>query len=545
MDYVIGADFGSDSVRAVILNAADGSVAGSASAGYPRWQAGLYQHPEKNVFKQHPLDYLEAFEEGVKAALDQAGESVRRNIRAIGIDTTGSTPCPVDKDGVPLAMKEPFQQHEGAMFHLWKDHSAAEEAREIQAVFSSLGEQDYTQYQGDYCSEWFWAKILHTSRRFPEIREKAYSWVEHSDWLPAILCGSSAPERMYRCACGAGHKALWHSKWKGLPDEKCLLALDPCLLQVRHTYMPPQPADVPVGTITAEWSARLGVPQNTVIGGSSFDAHAGAVGAGIRRGVMVSNMGTSAVDMLVETSQALEGKKLRHVCGQAEHSIIPGLVGIETGQAAFGDVYAWFKRLLLWPLRSWADGKATAEAEEIYRELEQETLLRLSRAAEQLPLDMEMPVALDWFNGRRYPNTDDFQKAAVYGLDLGCTAPAIYRSLVLGTVCGLKRILDELESGGLKAEEIIAVGGIAKKSPFVMKTMANLLERPVKVAESTQTCAVGAAIYGAVGAGLYGSIPEAQARMCSGYSAVWNPDSRYKSLYRNYYEAYLQLAEKF
>lgn len=545
MDYVIGADFGSDSVRVVVLNAADGRTAGSASAVYPRWSAGLYQHPEKNVFRQHPLDYLEAFEAGVKAALDRAGDFARTNVRAIGIDATGSTPCPVDRDGVPLAMKEPFEQHEGAMFHLWKDHSAAAEAKEIQGVFSGFGGQDYTRYQGDYCSEWFWAKILHTSRQYPEIREHAYSWVEHSDWLPAVLCGNTAPERAYRCACGAGHKALWHSSWNGLPDEDCLRALDPCLLQVRNTYRQPRPADVPAGVITAAWAAKLGLPENVVIGGSSFDAHAGAVGAGIRRGVMVSNMGTSAVDMLVETAQVLEGKKLRHVCGQAEDSIIPGLVGIETGQAAFGDVYAWFKRLLLWPVRLWADEKATAEAQEMYRELEENVLSRLSEAAQRLPDAAGTPVALDWFNGRRYPHTDDFQKAAIAGLDLGSTAPAVYRSLVLGSVCGLRRILDELESGGLKVEEIIAVGGIAKKSPFVMKTMANLLERPVKVAESTQTCAVGAAIYGAVGAGLYPGIPEAQERMCPGYSEVWRPDQDCGPVYRDYYAEYLRLAGKF
>ncbi len=532
--FVIGADFGSDSVRAVVLDVRDGAVAGEASAEYPRWNAGMYRHPEQYVFRQHPLDYIEAFEKCVKAAVKQLGNAAAGSVKAIGIDTTGSTPCPVDREGIPLALKEPFAERESAMFYLWKDHSAAAEAWELQRIFSGFEGMDYTKYQGDYSSEWYWAKILHGVRADPVIREHAYSWLEHSDWFPSLLCGNTRPERMYRCACGAGHKALWHSRWNGLPPAECLAQADPYLAQVRETYGCPRPADVPAGIIDRGWAERLGLSGRVVIGGSSFDAHAGAVGAGIRPHVMVSNIGTSAVDMLVERPGVLQGKPLRHVCGQAEDSIIPGLVGIETGQAAFGDVYAWFRDLLLWPVKDLG--------EELYRGLEENLLGRLAAEAEQLQVSGSMPVALDWFNGRRYPHTDDSQTAAVSGLSLGSGAAQLYRSLVFGTICGLRRIVDELENGGLEVKEIIAVGGIPRKSGFVMQSMANILSRPIKVSGSPQTCAVGAAIYGAVGAGIYRSIPQAQECMCPGILKEWKPQRELAGAYEMYYHNYLKLA---
>lgn len=494
----------------------------------------MYRHPEENIFRQHPLDYIEAFEKCVRAALKQSGNAAARAVSAIGIDTTGSTPCPVDREGVPLALKEPFSEMENAMFYLWKDHSAVAEAQELQKAFSDFEGIDYTKYQGEYSSEWYWAKMLHGVREDPVIREHAYSWVEHSDWMPSLLCGNTRPERMYRCACGAGHKALWHSRWNGLPQSACLARVDPYLARVRDTYGCPRAADVPAGMIDRGWAERLRLSGQVVIGGSSFDAHAGAVGAGIRPHVMVSNIGTSAVDMLVEQPGVLQGKMLRHVCGQAENSIIPGLVGIETGQAAFGDVYAWFRNLLLWPARDLGD--------ELYRGLEERLLERLSAEAEKLPLSGSAPVALDWFNGRRYPYTDDSRTAAVCGLNLGCGAAELYRSLVFGTICGLRRILDELESGGLEVREIVAVGGIPRKSGFIMQSMANFLLRPIKVSKASQTCAVGAAIYGAVGAGIYGSIPEAQERMCSGILREWTPQRDYAGWYEAYYKNYLKLA---
>lgn len=546
--YVLGADFGSDSVRTVILDAQNGEMAGEASAVYPRWSAGMYQHPERNIFRQHPLDYVEAFETAVKKALSEAGAVARKGLYGIGIDTTGSTPCPVDKEGVPLALLEPFSGNEGAMFHLWKDHCAAQEAEEIQTVFSNWKGLDYTKYQGNYSSEWYWAKILHTVRRQQEIRENAYSWVEHCDWMPSLLCQNTKPDTMYRSACGAGHKALYHSEWQGLPAASCLENLDSYLKKVRDTYGRPLPADRAVGRISEKWADRLGISGDVMVGGSSFDAHAGAVGAGIHRGVMVSNIGTSAVDLLVEPAETLKGKGLRHVCGMAEDSVIPGLMGIETGQAAFGDVYAWLKRLMLWPLHDFLKRKQGEEKKTIlalYRDMEGILLEHLAEGARGMEpaSSAVMPISLDWYNGRRYPDTDDRQRAAIAGLGLESDGPSLYRSLVLGTVCGLKKIIDEIEEEGIPIKEIIAAGGIAEKSDYVMQIMADMLERTIKIAGSSQTCAVGAAIYGAVGSGIYKSIPEAQEHICSEHTKIFLPNECGISICREYYGNYNKLAD--
>ena len=351
--YVIGVDFGSDSVRCVIVDITNGSTCSEAESGYSRWLDKKYQDPEKRLFRQHPLDYLESFKWCINVALDQAGEKIRKKILSIAIDATGSTPCPVDKEGTPLALLPEFSDNVNAMFYLWKDHTAIKEAEQITKALSDFEGIDYTKYQGTYASEWFWAKILHAKNVDPEVTKATYTWVEHCDWIPAILTGNTNPNKMVRCACAAGHKALWHSEWNGLPDRRCLAGIDPFLGQIHDTYVnQPQAADHAVGTITREWADALGVPESTVIGGSSIDAHAGAVGAGIRKRVMVVNIGTSTVNMLIEDAENLEGKNLIHACGQAENSVLPGYVGIETSQAAFGDVYAWLRNFLLWPIEN-------------------------------------------------------------------------------------------------------------------------------------------------------------------------------------------------
>lgn len=524
---VVGVDFGSDSVRAVIVDAWDGTIISEASCSYLRWGKGLYQHPEYTVFRQHPLDYIEALENCVCTAVENAGTDAAARIAGLSVDTTGSTPCPVDSSGTPLALLEQYKDHEDAMFWLWKDHSAAMEAEQINRVLSSCGSMNYTQYQGQYSAEWFWAKILHAIHNTPALRQDAFTWVEHCDWMTGILCGKPAPEVMRRSACAAGHKALWHSKWEGLPDRECLCEIDAYFGQVYDSYQAPLPADCPAGVITEEWAARLHLPKETIIGGTSFDAHAGAVGAGIFEQTMVVNIGTSAVALLVEKAKVMDDKELTHICGQAENSIIPGLVGVETGQASFGDVYTWFARLLSWNSPGLSNDYV---------------LKRLEEEAACLPDDAEFPVALDWFNGRRYPNTDDTKRAVIRGLSLSTTAPVLYRSLIFGTICGMKRIVDELETGGLRIEKIVAIGGISQKSEYIMQMFADVLQRTVLISAAAQTCALGAAVYSAVGTGIYKSIPEAQNNMCPGYTKVFRCNRNKAEFYQKKYREYLQLA---
>lgn len=546
-NYVIGADFGSDSVRVLVVDAATGKTAGEAASAYPRWQQGLYQDAARRMFRQHPLDYIEAFETAVKAALNSAGDRVRKNVRALSIDATGSTPCPVTQDGTPLALLAEFAQDPNAMFQLWKDHTAIDEAKEIDTVFSGRGKvpggEDYTRFQGTYCSEWFWAKILHTVRTDARIRSAAYTWSEHCDWFPAMLAGNTRPETMYRCACAAGHKALWHSAWGGLPDAERLGELDPYLVQVRRRYgTGPRPCDAKVGTLTAEWAARLGLSADVIVGGSSFDAHAGAVGAGVCRGTMVLNVGTSAVNMLVERADVLRGKDIVRACGQAENSILPGLVGVETSQASFGDVYAWLRRLLLWPLQQakLLSGEDAAENTQLQTRAERGILPALERAAASLPLE-DAVTALDWFNGRRYPDTNELVKSAVCGLGLDTTAPALYQALVLATAFGQKRIVQTLRDAGVRIDRIVAVGGIAQKSPYVMQTLCDVLGCETQVSRSAQACARGAAMYAAAAAGLYPNVEAAQQALCEGVAGVYTPIPTRTAACERLYERYCRL----
>lgn len=541
--YVIGVDFGSDSSRAVVVDTLTGETVGSAMAFYPRWKKGLYQHPELGIFRQHPLDYLEALETCITQALQSLTAEERTHVIGIGVDTTGSTPAPVDAEGTPLALREEFAENENAMFHLWKDHSAFAEAEEINQLFAHGSETDYTRYQGNYCAEWYWAKILHTIRTDERIREAAYTWEEHSDWMVGVLCGETRPEQIFHGACAAGHKAYWHSEWGGLPAADILEKLDPYLVLVRERYgHAPRPAVVKVGTLCEEWSKRLGLGRDVVISGSSFDAHAGAVGAGIREKTMICTMGTSAVDMIVEKAENLAGKNIKRFCGQAENSILPDLVGVETGQAAFGDIFAWFKKLLLWPVENAREVLGEEVCTRLCRTLDERMLVDLQKAAEALP-DEPFPVSLDWFNGRRYPDTDDFQKAAIGGLRLGMEPPYLYRSLVFGAVCGMKRIVEGFEEQGIEIHNVIAVGGISKKSEYVMQMMADVLGKQVAIVDADQTCALGAAIYAAVGSGAYGSVSEASERLAAKEIRRFEPDFKRHEFYMGHYAEYIRLAE--
>ena len=542
--YVLGVDFGSDSVRALVVDARDGAAAGEAVVEYARWKQGLYCDAAIRQFRQHPLDYLEAFTACVRQACSAAGPEIQSQIAAISIDTTGSTPCPVDASGTPLALLPAFVEDPDAMFHLWKDHTAVAEAEEITRVFASGG-ADYTAYMGPYSSEWFWAKILHTIRKSPKIRENAATWVEHCDWMANLLAGTTALDVQYRCTCAAGHKAYWHSAWGGLPAEACLARLDPYLIQVRRSFhAAPKPCTHVVGTITGEWADRLGLPHNVIISGGSFDAHAGAVGAGVQRGTMVVNIGTSAVNIMVERAGDLCGSGFAYLAGQAEDSILPGYVGIETSQSAFGDTYAWLKRLLLWPVEEIVCRSACltpAQRTELLREAEKSMLPALQAAAEALPLSPD-PLSLDWYNGRRYPHNRDDASSAITGLTLSTTAPQLYQALVEATAFGQKRLFTELLDHGVNIRRIVAVGGIAQKSSYAMQVLSDVLQFPVSVSPVQQACAYGAAIYASVAAGIYATIEEAQARICKPCTRTYHPDGQKAAFYEQKYQSYCNLA---
>ncbi len=544
-NYVIGIDFGTDSVRTLIVDAADGSEVASDVQYYPRWKQGKYCDPGKNQFRQHPLDHIECLEASVRNALARAPKQAAQKVRGLSIDTTGSTPAPVDRTGTPLALTAGFEDNPNAMFILWKDHTAVKEAEEINRLAKTWGGEDFTRYSGGvYSSEWFWSKILHVLREDERVRSAAFSWVEHCDWLPALLIGDTDPLKIKRSRTAAGHKAMWHASWNGLPSEQFLSRLDPLLTGLRERlYRDSYTGDTPVGKLSQEWANRLGLSREVIVGVGSFDAHFGAIGAEIQPHLLVKVMGTSTCDMMI-TELPRDGEHLvKGICGQVDGSIVPGYLGLEAGQSAFGDVYAWFKDLLLWPIQNLFTHLPPDDQRALIHKIDEMIIPALSRAAEQLPISGNGIVALDWLNGRRTPDANQALKGAITGLHLGSNAPQIFRALVEATAFGAKRIVDRFIEEGVDIHGVIAVGGIPKKSPFVMQVTADVLDMPIKVIASEQAVALGTAMAAATACGLYPNIPAAQRAMGSGFEREYRPNPRHAEQYRRLYEKYLKLCD--
>ncbi|WP_421825594.1 ribulokinase [Larkinella sp.] len=539
MPYVIGVDFGTDSVRAVLVNAETGDELASGVHEYVRWKTGAYCDPARSQFRQHPLDYLEGLEQSVRSALRAVSPEVIADIRGISVDTTGSTPGPVDENGTPLALLPQFADNPNGMFILWKDHTANQEAEEINQL-AHRWDTDFTKYVGGiYSSEWFWSKILRTLRVDESIRPAAFSWIEHCDWISAVLTGNSNPLTLKRSRTAAGHKALWHAEFEGLPSEEFLTMLDPLLAGLRdHLFRHTYTSDEPMGTISAEWAEKLGVPTTVVIGVGGFDAHMGAVGANIESYALVKVIGTSTCDMLMAPSEDVGHLLIRGICGQVDGSIVPGMLGMEAGQSAFGDLYAWFTRLILEPVASLLTQQGQARS---IPALQAALLPHLSEQASQLPVQETDIVSLDWLNGRRTPDANHTLKGAISGLNLGSSAAHVFKSLVEATAYGARRIAERFVEEGVPIQQVIAIGGVARKSAFVMQTLADVMNVPIKVAESDQCCARGAAVCAAVAAGIYPTFAEAQKAMASAFDAVYTPRLERAAVYDVLYERYLSL----
>jgi L-ribulokinase len=541
---VLGIDFGTDSVRAIVIDARTGKELGNHVAEYPRWKQGLYCDPAKNQFRQHPLDYVESFEAAVKGALKKSGTGAGKTVVGIGVDTTGSTPCAVDKQGAPLAMTKGFAENPNAMFVLWKDHTAVREAEEINKVARSWGGTDFTKYEGGiYSSEWFWAKILHVLRADKGVRKAAFSWMEHCDWMAGLLTGSTDPLTLKRSRCAAGHKAMWHAEWGGLPDQKFLTAVDPLLAGLRaRLYTETFTSDVSAGGLTDEWARRLGLDAGIPVAVGAFDAHMGGVGGGVRKGTLTKIMGTSTCDMIVAPDKEIGGRTVAGICGQVDGSIVPGLIGLEAGQSAFGDVYAWFANVLSWPLEAIEVDEKNADA--VKAAIRQKIIAQLGDAAAKIPLEETGLLALDWLNGRRTPDADQSLKGAIVGLSLGSSAPRIYRALVEATAFGARAIVERFREQGVKIKDVVALGGIAAKSSFVMQVSADVMNMAIRVTRSEQSVALGAGMFAAVVAGVYRNVEAAQKGMGSGYSKTYRPDRRNARKYDELYRRYLELGEK-
>ncbi|MDB5134795.1 MAG: ribulokinase [Mucilaginibacter sp.] len=546
--FVIGVDYGTDSVRSVIVDARNGKELASSVFNYPRWQQGSYCNAAQNQFRQHPLDYVEGLEQTIKDCIKKAGGApIASAIKAISVDTTGSTPVAVNEFGVPLSLVPGFENNPNAMFVLWKDHTSVKEAGEINAHAEKF-DINYLQYVGGiYSSEWFWAKLLHILRADKHVKKACQSWVEHCDWIPFLLTGGKHISQMKRGRCSAGHKALWSAAFDGYPPDEFFTSLDPLLkgyttTLLKDTYTSDQSA----GTLSEEWAQKLGLSTNVIIGVGAFDAHMGAVGGQIEPYHLSKVMGTSTCDMLVVPKADLEGKLIKGICGQVDGSIIPGMIGLEAGQSAFGDTYAWFRNLLSWPLNdlllqsSLIDEKTAAALKD---ELAAQIIPELSRQAALLPLEENAELAIDWLNGRRTPDANQLLKGAISGLSLGSDAPRVFRALAEATCFGAKSIVDRFNSEGVPVKGLIGIGGVAKKSPYIMQMMADVMQMPIRIHQFEHTCALGAAMFAATAAGIYPNVEEAMAAMGGGFDKEYFPDQQKAALYQLRYQQYVNLGK--
>lgn len=545
-NLVIGIDYGSDSARALLVDAKTGKELALSVKEYPRWKQGMYCDPINYQFRHHPLDYVEVLEYIVNDVISKVPGS-KDNVKALAIDVTCSTPVVVDKAGTPLALLSDFAENPNAMFILWKDHTGIKDCDDINA-FSQKWSTDYTKYAGgggNYSAEHFWAKALHVFRTDEKVRKAGHSFVEACDWLTAMLVGNTKPETLKRNICTAGFKVFWNKEWGGYPPNDFFKALDPVLDGLVDTFSKEvYTCDKSAGTLSSEWAERLGLNTNTIVAIGNVDAHAGGIGAGVRNKAIVQIIGTSTCDIIVGPKS--NTKLIPGISGQADDSVIPGMIGYEAGQAAYGDLYAWFKKVLMWPMDNIFMKSELADEEtkkKLRDEVYAEMIPNLARQAKVVPAKDSHIIATDWINGRRTPDVDYDLKGTITGLTLSSTAPLVYKSLVEATAFGSRAIVEQFINNGIEIEEIIAVGGISQKSPYVMQVLSDVLGMPINVIETREACALGVAMCAAVAAGIHENIQDAQDAMCLKVSTVYKPSEENHKHYNIEYKKYRELEQ--
>jgi len=529
--YTIGLDYGTNSVRALIVNVANGAEVAAAVWTYAHGTQGVILARDPNLARQHPLDYVNGAEITIKQALAAAKKSVKgfkaEQVIGIGVDTTGSTPLPVDADGQPLAFSKKFANNPAALAWLWKDHTGVAEAAEITALAAKIRPQFLAKCGGIYSSEWFFSKILKCLRAAPPVFDAAHSWIELSDFVPAALTGTLAPEQFTAGVCAAGHKAMWNAKWGGYPDAEFLSKLDPKLGALRDRLPKKVRAvDSAAGKLTAEWAKKTGLTAGIPVAVGAFDAHTGAIGAGVKPGTLVKIIGTSTCDISVKLNTE-NLADVPGVCGIVDGSVVPGYFGIEAGQSAVGDIFNWLVNYLQ------PGGKVAGSHEE------------LTKGALKLQAGESGLLALDWNNGNRTVLVDQRLTGLLLGQTLYTTPAEIYRALIEATAFGALTIINRFEEYGVKIDEVVNCGGIADKSPLVMQIYADITGRPMKISRSAQTCALGSAIAAAVIAGAHPDFAAAQKKMTGLKPKVYKPNPKAHAVYKELYALYKELHDAF
>jgi len=536
--YAIGLDFGTNSCRSLIVDLSDGGEIASYVFSYPSGHAGILLDPkEPNLARQNPEDYIKGIKETIKNSILEAKEKFSHfnaeNIIGIGIDTTGSSPMPVNSEGTPLCFLPEFKNNLNAMVWLWKDHTGYSEAAQITQLAKKMRSEYLNKIGGTYSSEWFWSKVLHCYNTDPNVFNAAESFVEICDWIPAILTGETKPDKIKRSICAAGHKAMYNDNWGGLPDKEFLSALSPAMAALRDKlYEKAIPSDQLAGKLSNTWAQDLGLKPGIAIAVGAFDAHMGAVGAGVKPETLVKILGTSTCDIMVSPHD----KKLSDipgVCGIVDGSVMPDYFGIEAGQSAVGDIFLWFVNNLV-------PEKYGKTVDEKFENLGIE-------ASKQKPGEHGL-IALDWNNGNRTILVDVRLSGLLLGQTLHTQPHEIYRALIEATAFGALTIINRIEEYGVQVKEIVNCGGLASKNPFLMQVYADITGRPMKISRSEQTPALGAAIFGAITAGKqesgFTSVLDAQNAM-TGIKEVYEPTLANNSIYKKLYVLYKQLHDAF
>ena len=533
--HAIGLDYGTNSARSIVVNVTNGREVASVVWDYEHGDAGIILGRDPNMARQHPADYVKGAEITIKKALAAAKRKVKgfraEDVIGVGVDTTGSTPLPVDRDGRPLAFDRAFAKDPAAMAWLWKDHTSVAEAEQITALAEKMRPQYLTKCGGTYSSEWFFSKILHCKRTASKVFGAAHTWVEIADWIPAMLTGTEAPKSLTVGVCAAGHKAMYNDDWGGYPDKRFLAKLDAKLGDLRGRLREKAHAvDTAVGGLTAVWAKRTGLPEGIPVAVGAFDAHLGGIGAGISPGTLVKVLGTSSCDMMVAPGNA-PLPDIPGLCGIVKGSILPGSYGLEAGQSAVGDIYNWFVNYI-------QPGGPRSGSHEA-----------LTKAAAKVAPGAGGLLALDWNNGNRTVLVDQRLTGLLLGQTLHTTGPEIYRALVEATAFGGLTIINRFEEYGVKVRRVVNCGGIAEKNPMVMQIHADVIGREMKVSRSSQTCALGAAMAGAVVAGKraggYANFAAAQKAMCGLKAKSYKPNPRAHAVYKQLYTLYRQLHDAF
>ena len=533
-NFAIGLDFGTNSCRSVIINVDNGEELATSVYSYPSGELGIItDQNDPNVARQNPQDYISGLEFIIKESLKGAERDFpdfdSDNIIGIGVDTTGSTPIPVDDECRPLSLNDKFKDNINALVWLWKDHTAYEEAEEITKLANDIRPQFLERCGGTYSSEWWWSKILHLKRIAPEVFNSAHSFLEHCDYIPALLSGVNDISLVKRSVCAAGHKAMYCPSWGGLPDKEFLGLLDPELEELRdRLYETAYPSNHAAGSLSLEWSEKTGLREGIPIAVGAFDCHMGAVACGVKEGVFTKILGTSTCDItVVPESQNVD--HIPGVCGVVNGSVLPDHFGVEAGQSAVGDIFLWLVNNIV------PDSYGSTMDEKF------ETMEKLM--SNDTPGSSGL-IALDWNNGNRTILVDVRLSGLLLGQTLHTKAHEIYRAYIEATAFGALTIINRIEDYGVKIKEVVTTGGLSVKNTVLMQIYADILDRPLKVAKSDQTCAVGAALFGAsINEGF--DIFELRDKCALIRDKIYQPNPEAVKIYRKLYSLYTDLHDAF